>query len=109
MHNIIFLFEMLLEGRDCLVICNVESGLMSHLLHVFEYRVKGFDDGGVGEVLDWRRVDVVFVVIPRHIVEYSFLLIDRTGSVPVVSVYKVPAFLSASAAKQKNVVYLFIL
>ena len=75
---------------------------MSHLLRVLEYCAKGVDDGGVGEVLDWCRVDIVCVVIVRHIVEYVLSLIGHTGSVLVVSVHKIPAFLSASATRHKK-------
>ena len=49
---------------------------MPFLFHFAEYLVKGFDAGGVGEILDWDCVHVVCVVILRHIV----ILIAVDGS-----------------------------
>ena len=59
-----------------MVVRYIEARLVSFLFHIAEYLVKGFDDGGVGEVLDWDCVDVVRVVIIRHIV----ILISIDGS-----------------------------
>ena len=51
-----------------MVVDDVESWLVALLFHVFEYYVKGLDGGGVGEVLGWDRVDIVGVVIIRHVI-----------------------------------------
>ena len=51
-----------------MVVGDIEPWLVSFLFHVFEYRVEGLDDGGVGEVFDRDRVDIVGVVIVRHVV-----------------------------------------
>ena len=105
-----FLFKISLEGFDRLVIGDIKTWFVPFLPHSLGYLVNGLADDGVGEVFDWDHVDVVGVVIVRHIVEYVLPLIAHTGSALVVSVYTIPAFLSTSATKHnKHVAYLFIL
>ena len=96
------------EGRDCLVICDVEYWYVALLLHVYGHCVKGFVDGGVGEVLDWHYVDIVCVAIVRHIV----VLVSVDGSDrerASCACVGGSCILSASAAQQNNAVHLFLL
>ena len=64
----IFLREIPFEGCHRLAVSDIKVRLVTFFFHVAKYFDEGLDDGGVGEVLDWDCLDVVRVVIIRHII-----------------------------------------
>ena len=81
----IFSSEISFERRHRLIVSYVEAWLVAFHFHVAEYLVEGFDDGGVGEVLDWDCVHVVRVVIIRHIITAIAHLAWQIPPVPDLS------------------------
>ena len=70
-----------------MVVGDIKTWRVPFLFHVFDYLVKGLDDGGVGEVFDQDSVDIVGVIIVRHVVvlvsvngsDWKHLIIARAG------------------------------
>ena len=51
-----------------MVVGDVKPRRVPFIFHVFKYLVEGLDDCGVGEVFDRDCVDIVGVIIVRHVV-----------------------------------------